>query len=120
MVEYYTESVEEFKIVRGDDEQVEFIAYTDRSKASRLNITGGALTFTLRRRPDTPVIAIQLTTGGGTIVVTNPTQGEYYLDLNGIHTTIDPGLYVYDIVLLLAGDLSTLRVDGVDFKWGVT
>lgn len=122
MTQYYASPVVDPPLVlyRGDDEQVEFIIWTDRTMTARLDISLGALFCTVRRWWDYNDYDIFLSTVAGTIVITNGPQGEFYLDFYSTDTMIDPGAYQYDIVLVLAGDTSVLRRDGLDIKPAVT
>jgi hypothetical protein len=123
MTEYYAQPAagnDGFKIYRGDDEDVPFILYTDRTMAARLDITGASIVFTMRWRWDDANYVNQLSTALGTITITNAVNGEFELNFTGLETTISPGLYKYDITIVLAGDTSVVRQDAVDFLHNIT
>ncbi|DBA34789.1 TPA_asm: hypothetical protein vir520_00064 [Caudoviricetes sp. vir520] len=87
--------------------------------AARQNITGATLVFTMRYWWDNDIV-VELSTTAGTITITTPLQGEFELNFTGTETTIPPGAYQYDIVMILAGDRSVLRRDGVEVSENVS
>jgi hypothetical protein len=120
MAEYYATPEEPpFFLFRGDDEDVPFIVWQDSTMAARQNITGATLIFTMRYWWDNAII-IELSTTAGTITITTPLQGEFDLNFTGTETTIPPGAYQYDITMILAGDRSILRRDGVEISENVS
>ncbi|MGD2249573.1 MAG: hypothetical protein PVF58_14295 [Candidatus Methanofastidiosia archaeon] len=120
MTEYYCAPEEPFRLYRGDDEDVSFIAYTDRTMDTPLNITGADLYFTMRYDWDYEDYIIYLSTILGTITITGAVNGEFDLNFTGTHTTVHPGGYKYDITMQLAGDRSILRQDGVQILENIT
>lgn len=120
MAEYYASpEVPPFFLFRGDDEDVPFVVWQTSAMALRQNITGATLIFTMRYYWDNDIV-IELSTTAGTITITNAVQGEFDLNFTSTETTIPPGSYQYDITMILAGDRSVLRRDGVELGKNVS
>lgn len=107
---------QEFILVRGADNSIDFTMYEDSDMLVVKDITLDEIYFNARTKWDRALLIFQLSTIAGDIDKFDPVNGGFRLLFDVSIMNIDPGCYGYDIDLVdgVSGLLLTARVNAFD------